>query len=84
MNTGNGESCIGCWKRIGIINSYGLTESRAGIVDYVLKGYSRKEMAEASGLKVNTIGSYMKKLYRKLNIHNRTGVKRNGVYQVTC
>ncbi|MCR0350546.1 DNA-binding response regulator [Erysipelotrichaceae bacterium AF15-26LB] len=56
-------------------NSYGLTERELELVDYVLKGYSRKEMAEASGLKVNTIGSYMKKLYRKLNIHNRTELK---------
>ena len=30
------------------------------LVNYVLKGYSRREMAEASGLKENTVASYEK------------------------
>ena len=57
-------------------NSYGLTERELELVDYVLKGYSRKEMAEVSGLRENTIASYMKKLYRKLDIHNRRELKK--------
>ena len=36
------------------------------LVNYVLKGYSRREMAEASGLKENTVASYM-----KVKVHSR-------------
>lgn len=52
-------------------NSYGLTERELELVNYVLKGYSRREMAEASGLKENTVASYMKRLYRKVKVHSR-------------
>lgn len=56
-------------------NSYGLTERELELVNYVLKGYSRREMAEASGLKENTVASYMKRLYRKIKVHSRKELK---------
>lgn len=56
-------------------NSYGLTERELELVNYVLKGYSRREMAEASGLKENTVASYMKRLYRKVKVHSRKELK---------
>ena len=45
------------------------------LVNYVLKGYSRRGMAEASGLKENTVASYMKRLYRKVKVHSRKELK---------
>ena len=83
-HTGNWKGCIlSCsdswrWRKLKQLleehrdyNSYGLTERELELVNYVLKGYSRREMAEASGLKENTVASYMKRLYRKVKVHSR-------------
>lgn len=52
--------------------SENLSRREEEILGYVAKGYINKEIAELSGLSVETVRSYLKNIYKKLHVRSRT------------
>jgi len=48
-----------------------LTEREVEVLRQIAKGYSRPEVAEMLGLSVNTVATYTKSIYQKLDISRR-------------
>ncbi|RMD78397.1 MAG: DNA-binding response regulator [Gammaproteobacteria bacterium] len=48
-----------------------LTERERQILQLIAKGYSRPEVAELLGLSLNTVSTYTKTVYQKLNVTRR-------------
>ena len=49
-----------------------LSKRESEVLDYVARGYSDKEVADALGLSPATVRSYLKTIYGKLHVHSRT------------
>jgi DNA-binding NarL/FixJ family response regulator len=49
-----------------------LSKRESEVLQYVARGYSDKEVAEALGLTTATVRSYLKTIYSKLHVHSRT------------
>lgn len=49
-----------------------LSKRESEVLDYVARGYSDKEVADALGLTPATVRSYLKNIYSKLHVHSRT------------
>jgi DNA-binding NarL/FixJ family response regulator len=49
----------------------GLTKRETEVLDCLARGYSDKEVADALGLSVATVRSYLKTIYSKLHVHSR-------------
>lgn len=50
---------------------YGLTERESEVMALLARGYTQKRIAEELGLSINSVQTYAKTLYRKLDIHSR-------------
>ena len=50
----------------------GLSKRESEVLNYVARGYSDKEVADALGLTPATVRSYLKNIYSKLHVHSRT------------
>lgn len=48
-----------------------LSKRETEVLDCVARGFSDKEVAEALGLSVTTVRSYLKTIYSKLHVHSR-------------
>ncbi|MCB1613414.1 MAG: response regulator transcription factor [Xanthomonadales bacterium] len=53
------------------IEGIGLNERELELLKLIAKGLSYEEVGQLMGLKYNTITSYAKELYRKLQVHSR-------------
>ena len=51
-----------------------LTPKETAVVDFLLKGYTNKEIAEATGVKVQTAKEHIKHIMEKTKTTTRTGV----------
>jgi DNA-binding NarL/FixJ family response regulator len=49
-----------------------LSKRETDVLDYVSRGYSNKEIADALGLKAETVRGYLKTIYTKLHVRSRT------------
>lgn len=49
----------------------GLSKRETEVLDCVARGFSDKEVADALGLSVTTVRSYLKTIYSKLHVHSR-------------
>ncbi len=49
----------------------GLSKRETEVLDCVARGFTDKEVAEALGLSVTTVRSYLKTIYSKLHVHSR-------------
>ena len=49
-----------------------LSKRETDVLDYVSRGYTNKEIADALGLKVETVRGYLKTIYSKLHVRSRT------------
>lgn len=49
-----------------------LSKRETDVLDYVARGYSNKEIADALGLKAETVRGYLKTIYTKLHVRSRT------------
>ncbi|GBE14149.1 MAG TPA: response regulator transcription factor [Proteobacteria bacterium] len=56
-----------------------LTDREKDVLQLIAKGYSRPEVAELLGLTSNTVASYTKVIYQKLNISRRAEAVIEGV-----
>lgn len=50
-----------------------LTPRELDVLELAVQGLSRQHMAEKLGLRFYTVGSHLKKIHRKLGVHNRAG-----------
>ena len=50
----------------------GLAESERAVLNYAARGYSYDEVAELMGVTRHTVMSYVKRSYRKLQVHSKT------------
>lgn len=48
-----------------------LTQSELKVYDLVVQGYNVKEMNKRLNLKESTIKSYLKSIFKKLNVHSK-------------
>ncbi|WP_345348939.1 LuxR C-terminal-related transcriptional regulator [Candidatus Villigracilis affinis] len=49
-----------------------LNEQELGILRLIAQGFSNPEIAQKRSLAVSTVRWYVKHIYRKLGVHNRT------------
>lgn len=49
-----------------------LSKRETDVLEYVSRGYSNKEIADALGLKAETVRGYLKTVYTKLHVRSRT------------
>lgn len=59
-----------------IEEDYTLTPREVEVMDLIAEGKSNKEIAEILGVGKGTIGSFLVKIYDKLDAHNRAGATR--------
>src|SRR5262249_10245741 len=52
--------------------SENLSKRENDVLNYVARGYSNKEIAEALGLSAETVRGYLKTIYTKLQVRSRT------------
>ena len=50
---------------------HGLTERESEVMELLARGYTQKRIAEELNLSINSVQTYAKTLYRKLDIHSR-------------
>lgn len=48
-----------------------LTESEYKVYNEIVQGYSTEETSKRTKLKINTIKSYQKSIYKKLDVHSK-------------
>jgi DNA-binding NarL/FixJ family response regulator len=56
----------------GQIDAIELAESERKVLSYAARGYSYDEVAELMGVTRHTVLSYVKRCYRKLQVHSKT------------
>lgn len=49
-----------------------LSKRETDVLDYVSRGYTNKEIADALGLQAETVRGYLKTIYSKLHVRSRT------------
>ena len=49
-----------------------LSKRETDVLDYVSRGYTNKEIADALGLRAETVRGYLKTIYTKLHVRSRT------------
>jgi DNA-binding CsgD family transcriptional regulator len=52
---------------------YGLSERENQILKLIVAGLTNKELAAKLELSVHTVDSYLRRIYTKLEVHNRSG-----------
>lgn len=50
-----------------------LSERELEVLEMVAKGFMQAEIAELLGVSINTVSTYVKRIYRKLAVNSRTG-----------
>ena len=53
------------------MNDFGLKEKDAIIAELILKGYTTTQISEELGYTLETVKTYKKQLYRKLDVHDK-------------
>lgn len=53
------------------VKQFGLSEREAQVLPLIVKGHTKKYIADVLGLSEDTIRYHTKQLYRKLNVHSR-------------
>lgn len=52
---------------------YGLTPREMEILQLIVAGMTTKELAERIGLSIHTVDTHLRRIYAKLEVHNRSG-----------
>jgi DNA-binding NarL/FixJ family response regulator len=54
-------------------NDYGLSEREQEILRLIVAGRTNKELASELDLSIHTVDTYLRRIYAKLEVHNRSG-----------
>jgi len=62
------------FQRRGVSEKFGenLTKRETDVLNYLARGYTNKEIADALGLSAETVRGYLKTIYGKLHVRSRT------------
>jgi DNA-binding NarL/FixJ family response regulator len=52
---------------------YGLTERERSVLDLMIHGLIKKEIASGLGLSIHTVDTHIRNIYEKLQVHTRSG-----------
>jgi DNA-binding CsgD family transcriptional regulator len=52
---------------------YGLTDRERSVLDLMIRGLIKKEIAVKLGLSIHTIDSHIRNIYEKLHVRTRSG-----------
>lgn len=52
---------------------YGLSEREREVLELMVKGLIKKEIADQLGISFHTVGNHLRSVYTKLQVHTRTG-----------
>ena len=52
---------------------YGLSEREREVLELMVKGLIKKEIADHLGLSYHTVDNHLRSVYTKLHVHTRTG-----------
>jgi DNA-binding NarL/FixJ family response regulator len=58
---------------------YGLSERERAVLELVVEGLLKKEIAQKMGLSIHTVDSYLRRIYEKLHVNSRSGAVRKAV-----
>jgi DNA-binding NarL/FixJ family response regulator len=64
--------CAPAMAAVPVPCSVALAESERAVLNYAARGYSYDEVAELMGVTRHTVMSYVKRSYRKLQVHSKT------------
>lgn len=59
--------------RAGAESTYGLSEREKEILQWMVGGLIKKEIADKLSLSVHTVDTYLRRIYEKLEVNTRTG-----------
>lgn len=54
-------------------HDYGLTDREKDILQLIVVGKTNKELADKLALSVHTVDTHLRRIYAKLEVHNRSG-----------
>ncbi len=60
-------------------SDYGLSERERAVLEFVVEGLLKKEIAQKMGLSIHTVDSYLRRIYEKLHVNSRSGAVRKAV-----
>ena len=60
-------------KLAGPKGDYGLTSRENEVLELMVKGLIKKEIADRLNLSYHTIDTHLRNIYQKLHVHTRTG-----------
>lgn len=54
-------------------NDYGLSSREREVLQLIVDGLLKKEIAGRTGLSIHTVDAYLRRIYEKLHVHSRSG-----------
>lgn len=60
-------------------SDYGLSERERAVLELVVEGLLKKEIAQKMELSIHTVDSYLRRIYEKLHVNSRSGAVRKAV-----
>jgi ATP/maltotriose-dependent transcriptional regulator MalT len=58
---------------------YGLSERERAVLELVVEGLLKKEIAQKMELSIHTVDSHLRRIYEKLHVNSRSGAVRKAV-----
>ena len=63
-----------CDSSAGVRPPARLTSRESQVLDLLVQGYTSQQVAESLGIRFYTVTTHLKKIYRKMGVHNRAAV----------
>lgn len=60
-------------------SDYGLSERERAVLEFVVEGLLKKEIAQKMELSIHTVDSHLRRIYEKLHVNSRSGAVRKAV-----
>ena len=60
-------------------SDYGLSERERAVLELVVEGLLKKEIAQKMELSIHTVDSHLRRIYEKLHVNSRSGAVRKAV-----
>jgi DNA-binding NarL/FixJ family response regulator len=74
MNARIARRVIGMFAKLAPpARDYGLTDRERTVLDHLIRGLTKKEIAARIGLSIHTVDTHLRNVYEKLQVHTRSG-----------
>ena len=74
-----GQQVAGRPKKAPVGSEAGLTRREADVLGMIVRGLSNRDIGEAAGLSINSVKSYIRSAYRKMDVTSRSQAVKWGV-----